>query len=57
MRQRICVTVQPGGIVRCTFDIHKAVDVTKGVKGVKSVYDVIILKGTQLRQANWLFLS
>ena len=57
MRQRICVTVQPGRIVRCPADIHKAVDVTKGVKGVKSVYYVIIFKGAQLRQANWLFLS
>jgi osmotically-inducible protein OsmY len=40
-------TVQLSGFVRSRTDINKAVEVTKGVKGVKSVKNDMILKGTQ----------
>ena len=39
--------VQLSGFVRSRADIIKAVDVAKGVKGVKSVKNDMILKGTQ----------
>jgi len=40
-------TVQLSGFVRSRADINKAVEVAKGVKGVKSVKNDMILKGTQ----------
>jgi c(7)-type cytochrome triheme protein len=40
-------TVQLSGFVRSRADINKAVDVAKGVKGVKSVKNDMVLKGTQ----------
>jgi osmotically-inducible protein OsmY len=40
-------TVQLTGFVRSRADINKAVEVAKGVKGVKSVKNDMILKGTQ----------
>jgi osmotically-inducible protein OsmY len=40
-------TVQLSGFVRSRTDINKAVEVTKRVKGVKSVKNDMILKGTQ----------
>ena len=39
--------VQLTGFVRSRADINKAVEVAKGVKGVKSVINDMILKGTQ----------
>jgi len=39
--------VQLSGFVRSRADINKAVEVAKGVKGVKSVKNDMILKGTQ----------
>ncbi len=39
--------VQLTGFVRSRADINKAVEVAKGVKGVKSVKNDMILKGTQ----------
>jgi len=39
--------VQLSGFVRSRADINKAVEVAKGVKGVKSVNNDMILKGTQ----------
>ena len=39
--------VQLTGFVRSRADINKAVEVAKGVKGVKSVRNDMILKGTQ----------
>ena len=39
--------VQLAGFVRSRADINKAVEVAKGVKGVKSVKNDMILKGTQ----------
>ncbi len=39
--------VQLSGFVRSRADINKAVQVAKGVKGVKSVKNDMILKGTQ----------
>ncbi|MFA6314715.1 MAG: BON domain-containing protein [Sterolibacterium sp.] len=39
--------VQLTGFVRSRADINKAVQVAKGVKGVKSVKNDMILKGTQ----------
>jgi c(7)-type cytochrome triheme protein len=39
--------VQLTGFVRSRADINKAVEVTKGVNGVKSVKNDMILKGTQ----------
>jgi osmotically-inducible protein OsmY len=39
--------VQLTGFVRSRADINKAVEVAKGVKGVKSVMNDMILKGTQ----------
>jgi c(7)-type cytochrome triheme protein len=40
-------TVQLSGFVRSHADINKAVDVTRGVKGVRSVKNDMVLKGTQ----------
>ena len=40
-------TVQLSGFVRSRADINKAVEVAKRVKGVKSVKNDMILKGTQ----------
>jgi osmotically-inducible protein OsmY len=40
-------TVQLSGFVRSRVDINKAVEVAKHVKGVKSVKNDMILKGTQ----------
>jgi len=40
-------TVQLAGFVRSRADIDKAVEVAKGVKGVKSVKNDMVLKGTQ----------
>jgi osmotically-inducible protein OsmY len=40
-------TVQLTGFVRCGADIAKAVSVAKGVAGVKSVKNDMILKGAQ----------
>jgi len=40
-------TVQLTGFVRSRADINKAVEVAKGVKGVKSVKNDMILKGAQ----------
>ena len=40
-------TVQLSGFVRSRADIDKAVQVAKGVKGVKSVKNDMILKGKQ----------
>jgi len=40
-------TVQLSGFVRSRADINKAVEVAKGVNGVKSVKNDMILKGTQ----------
>ena len=40
-------TVQLSGFVRSSADINKAIEVAKGVKGVKSVKNDMILKGTQ----------
>lgn len=40
-------TVQLTGFVRSRADINKAVEIAKGVKGVKSVKNDMILKGTQ----------
>lgn len=40
-------TVQLSGFVRSRADINKAVAVAKGVKGVKSVKNDMVLKGTQ----------
>lgn len=40
-------TVQLSGFVRSRADINKAVEVAKGVKGVKAVKNDMILKGTQ----------
>src|ERR1035437_2877795 len=40
-------TVQLSGFVRSRADINKAVEIAKGVKGVKSVKNDMILKGTQ----------
>jgi len=40
-------TVQLSGFVSSRADINKAVEVAKGVKGVKSVKNDMILKGTQ----------
>jgi c(7)-type cytochrome triheme protein len=40
-------TVQLSGFVRSRADINKAVEVARGVKGVKSVKNDMILKGTQ----------
>ena len=39
--------MQLSGFVRSRTDINKAVEVTKRVKGVKSVKNDMILKGTQ----------
>ena len=39
--------VQLAGFVRSRADINKAVEVAKGVKGVKSVKNDMVLKGTQ----------
>ena len=39
--------VQLSGFVRSRADINKAVEIAKGVKGVKSVNNDMILKGTQ----------
>ena len=39
--------VQLSGFVRSRADINKAVEIAKGVKGVKSVKNDMILKGTQ----------
>jgi len=40
-------TVQLSGFVRSRADINKAVEVAKGVKGVKSVKNDMIVKGQQ----------
>jgi osmotically-inducible protein OsmY len=40
-------TVQLSGFVRSRADINKAVEIAKGVKGVKSVKNDMILKGTK----------
>jgi osmotically-inducible protein OsmY len=40
-------TVQLSGFVRSRADINKAVEVAKGVEGVKSVKNDMVLKGTQ----------
>ena len=40
-------TVQLTGFVRSRADIDKAVEVAKGVTGVKSVKNDMVLKGTQ----------
>ena len=40
-------TVQLTGFVRSRADINKAVEVARGVNGVKSVKNDMILKGTQ----------
>ena len=40
-------TVQLSGFVRSRADINKAVEVAKGIAGVKSVKNDMILKGTQ----------
>ena len=40
-------TVQLSGFVRSRADINKAVAVAKGVKGVKSVKNDMIVKGQQ----------
>ena len=40
-------TVQLSGFVRSRDDINRAVEVAKGVKGVKSVKNDMVLKGTQ----------
>lgn len=40
-------TVQPSGFVRSRADIDKAVQVAKGVKGVKSIKNDMILEGKQ----------
>ncbi|OGA15582.1 MAG: transporter [Betaproteobacteria bacterium RIFCSPLOWO2_02_FULL_63_19] len=40
-------TVQLAGFVRSRADIDKAVEVAKGVKGVKSVKNDMVLKDTQ----------
>jgi osmotically-inducible protein OsmY len=39
--------VQLSGFVRSRADISKAIELAKGVKGVKSVKNDMILKGTQ----------
>jgi osmotically-inducible protein OsmY len=39
--------VQLSGFVRSRSDINKAADIAKGVKGVKSVKNDMILMGTQ----------
>jgi osmotically-inducible protein OsmY len=39
--------VQLSGFVRSRADINKATELAKGVKGVKSVKNDMILKGTQ----------